>query len=72
MEFNCESQNGENNGGIMMYNYGLDHRELGEHFLVLTNGFIDVLTCFIHVHMAICNHLRWFGSSLVHLGGFEA
>ena len=22
---------------IMMYNYGLDHRELGEHFLLLTD-----------------------------------
>ena len=29
-------KNKGNNGGIMMYNYGLDHRELGEHFLVLT------------------------------------
>ena len=23
--FSCEGQNGGNNGGIMMYNYGLDH-----------------------------------------------
>ena len=30
--FNCEGQNGGNNGGIMMYNYDLDHRELGEQF----------------------------------------
>ena len=36
MDFNCEGQNEGNNGGIMMYNYGLDHRELGEHFFVLT------------------------------------
>ena len=35
MEFNCEGQNQGNTGGIMMYNYGLEHRELGEHFLVL-------------------------------------
>ena len=34
--FTCEAQNGENNGGKMMYDYGLDHGELGEHFLVLT------------------------------------
>ena len=25
-----------NNGGNMTYDYGLDHGELGEHFLVLT------------------------------------
>ena len=37
MEFNCEGKNGGNNGGIMMYNYGLDHREIGEQFLVLTS-----------------------------------
>ena len=35
--FSCEGQNRGNNGGIMMYNYGLDHRELGEQFLVLTD-----------------------------------
>ena len=29
-------KNGGNNGGIMVYNYGLDHREVGEIFLVLT------------------------------------
>ena len=32
MEFNCEGQNEGNNGGIMMYNYALDHRELGGQF----------------------------------------
>ena len=36
MEFNCEGQNGGNNGGIMMYNYGVDHRELCGQFFVLT------------------------------------
>ena len=36
MEFSCEGQNGGNNGGIMMYNYGLDHRELCGQFLVLS------------------------------------
>ena len=36
MDFNCEGQNGGNNVGNMMYDYCLDHRELGEHFLVLT------------------------------------
>ena len=35
--FNCECKTGENNGGIMMYNYGLDHRDLGEQFFVLTS-----------------------------------
>ena len=35
--FSCEGQNGGNNGGIMMYNYGLERRELGEQFLVLTD-----------------------------------
>ena len=35
-KYNCEGQNGGNNGGNMMYEYGLDHGELGEHFLVLT------------------------------------
>ena len=37
VKFNCEGQNEGNNGGIMMYNYGLDHRKLGENFLVLTD-----------------------------------
>ena len=35
--FSYEGQNGGYNGGIMMYNYGLDHRELGEQFLLLTH-----------------------------------
>ena len=34
MKVNCEGQNEGNNGGIMMYNYGLDHREIYEQFLV--------------------------------------
>ena len=29
-------KNGGNNGGNMMYDYCLDHGDLGEHFLVLT------------------------------------
>ena len=33
--FSCKGQNGGNNGGIMMYKYGLDHRDIGEQFLVL-------------------------------------
>ena len=36
MEFNCEGQNGGNTGGIMMYNYGLDHSELRGLFVLLT------------------------------------
>ena len=36
MEFNCEGQNEGNNGGTIMYNYGLDYRELCGQFLVLT------------------------------------
>ena len=32
---------------------------------------IYVLACFSHVHMAIRDHVRWFGSTLVHLGGFD-
>ena len=36
MEFNCECQNGGNNGGVMMYNYVVDHRELCGQFFVLT------------------------------------
>ena len=35
--FSCECQNGGNDGGNMMYEYGLDHGELGEHFFVLTD-----------------------------------
>ena len=35
-KFSCEGQNGGNNSVNMMYDYGLDHGELGEHFLVLT------------------------------------
>ena len=30
--FNCEGKNGGNNGGVMMYNYVLNHGDLGEHF----------------------------------------
>ena len=36
-KFSCEGQNGGNNGGNMMYNYGLDHRDLGEPFFALTD-----------------------------------
>ena len=36
-KYNFEGQNEGNNGGNMMYGYALDHGELGEHFLVLTN-----------------------------------
>ena len=36
-KFRSEGQNGGNNGLNMMYNYGLDHRDLGEIFLVLTS-----------------------------------
>ena len=36
MEFNCEGQNGGENGGFMMYNDGLDHIDLCAQFLVLT------------------------------------
>ena len=32
--FSCEGQNEGNNDGNMMYDYGLDHGDLGEHFLV--------------------------------------
>ena len=32
MEFNCEGQNGGNNGETMMCNNGLDQRELGGQF----------------------------------------
>ena len=35
-KYSCGGQNGWNNGGNMIYDYGLDHGELGEHFLVLT------------------------------------
>ena len=35
MEFNYEGLNERNNGGIMMYNYGLDHRELCRQLFVL-------------------------------------
>ena len=38
VEFNHEGQNEGNNGGTMMYNYGLDHREICGQFLVLTDG----------------------------------
>ena len=33
--FSSEGQNGGNNGGNMMYDYGLDHGELGEHLFLL-------------------------------------
>ena len=38
MEFNYEGQNGGNNGGLVMYNYGLHHIELCGQFLVLTGS----------------------------------
>ena len=34
-------------------------------------NFIYVLACSMHIHTSIRDHLRWLGSSLVHLGGFE-
>ena len=49
--FNCEGQNGGNNGGIMMYNYGLDHREIGEQFFVLKTA--------SHI-VFIVYHLKWY------------
>ena len=36
--FSCEGKNGGNNGGDMMYNYGLDDREPCGQFLVLKNS----------------------------------
>ena len=42
MDFNCEGQNGGNNGGTMMYNYGLENRDLCVQFLVLTIPFSTV------------------------------
>ena len=36
-KYNCEGQNVRNNGWNMMYGYGLDHGDLGEHFFVLTH-----------------------------------
>ena len=35
--YDYEGQNGGNNGGNMMYDHGLDHGDLGERFLVLTD-----------------------------------
>ena len=35
VEFNCEGQNEGTNGGIMMYNYGLDHKEICGKFVLL-------------------------------------
>ena len=35
-------KNEENNGGNMMYDYGLDHRELGEQFFVLTLKIVNI------------------------------
>ena len=47
MEFNCEGQNGGNNGGIMMYNYSLDHTELCGQFFVLTRcQILNIITNF--------------------------
>ena len=40
-EFNCESQNGGNNDGIMVYNYGVDHKELCGQFVVLTERKVE-------------------------------
>ena len=38
-KYNCEGIKWRKYGGNMMYTYGLDHGELGEHFLVLTMSF---------------------------------
>ena len=35
--FSCEGKNGGNNSGIRMSNYGLDHRDPGDQFSVLTD-----------------------------------
>ena len=47
--FNCEGRNGGNNGEIMMYNYGSNHKELGEHFLVLRRRQIMAHTLVIRI-----------------------
>ena len=41
-KYNCEGQKYGKYGGNMMYVYGLDHVELGEHFLVLTLPIVEV------------------------------
>ena len=37
-EYNREGKNGGNNGGNMIYGYGLDHGEIVEIFFVLTRS----------------------------------
>ena len=40
-KFSFEGENGGNNGGDMMYEYGLYHGELAEHCFVLTKLYMD-------------------------------
>ena len=57
-KYNCEGKNGGNNGGNMMYDYGLDHRELGEHFLVLT---LSIVVSDLILHLFLINQLFMHG-----------
>ena len=60
MEFNCEGQNGGNNGETMMYNYGLDHRYICGKFLVLTIWMILwVVDLIILAIRRITSHFGW-------------
>ena len=50
MEFNYEGQNEGNNGGIMMYNIGLYHRDLsGQFFVLIVPPIRDFIDLFGHV-----------------------
>ena len=49
-KYNCEGQNGGNNDGKMMYDYGLDNGELSEHFFVALVPF-NLLTSSCYSYM---------------------
>ena len=60
--FSCKGQNGGNNGGIMMYNYGLDHRELYGKKIIVNNNFFGSLSilCLEQNILLACRNIRLY------------
>ena len=48
VEFSCENQNEWNNGRIMMYNYGVDHKELCGQYFVLRQSYMILPSCLLN------------------------
>ena len=69
VDFNCEGQNEGNNGEIMMYNYGLDHKKLRGQLLVLTIIKVGLNKYLFHIQtifMVCYNHVLYMVILLCH------